>query len=97
MLTERQVYTLDDSLPKTISVDEILESYEIKGLNLSDLQEQYVDTVDNYEQQLKDMEDKHEDLINTISSLEETVSELKTTIEDNNSVTYTKSDSTFFV
>lgn len=95
MLTERYSFSLGDNTVETMTVDEILESYEIKDLNLPDLQEKYVNTVDDYEEKLKDMEDKYENLENSISTLEDTISELKVSIEESNNNSYALSNGIF--
>lgn len=81
MLTERRSFTDDNGNITTITVDEILEAYEIKDLKLEELQEKYVNIVDEYEEKI----DKYEEKINELNdvneqflSLTETLEELKT-------------------
>lgn len=92
MLTERYGFTDDEGNIEIIIVDEILESYKIKGLNLEELQEKYVNTVDEYEEKingyeklLNDSEDKYNELNNSFNSLTETVDELKESLQVKNS------------
>lgn len=92
MLTERYGFTDDEGNIEIITVDEVLESYEIKGLNLEELQEKYVNTVDEYEEKingyeelLNDSEDKYNELSNNFNSLTETVDELKESLQVKNS------------
>lgn len=84
MLKERFDFTDDDGNVRTITVDEILKSYEIKGLNLEELQEKYVNTVDEYEEKineyedlLNNAEDNYEEINNKFSTLTETVEDLR--------------------
>ena len=81
MLKERYDFTDDNGYTRIITVDEILESYDIKGLTLSELQEKYVNTVDEYDEKIGDMEDKYEELNSNFSSLRETIVELSSNIE----------------
>ena len=92
MLTERYGFTDDEGNIEIITVDEILKSYEIKGLNLEELQEKYVNTVDEYEEKinryeklLNDFEDKYNELNTNFNSLTETVDELKESLQVKNS------------
>jgi vacuolar-type H+-ATPase subunit I/STV1 len=82
MLQERQGVSLKTGETTIISVDEILEDYEIKGLSLSDLQEKYVNMVDEYEESFNDLDKKYESLNSNINSLEETILELQQNIEN---------------
>lgn len=82
MLTERQGFTDDNGNPTIITVDEILESYEIKGLTLDELQEKYVNTVDEYDEKINEMEDEYEKLNSNFLSLQETIEELSSNIEE---------------
>lgn len=92
MLTERKVLTIKDETngisggEKILSVDEILQEYEIKGLSLEDLQEKYVDMVDGYESKVHDLEDnieeKYDNIISNVSELKETAGELYNEIEE---------------
>lgn len=99
MLTERKVLTITDGTnpggEKILSVDEILQQYEIKGLSLEDLQEKYVDMVDSYEDRVKDLEDNIEEkyeIINTgISDLKETMLEVSNGIEEMGGNSYNES------
>lgn len=84
MLTERTGLKLDDGTIQIISVEEILKTYEIYGLSLEDLQEKYVNMVDDYTDKIDELEDIQEDLNNNISHLQETVGELSQNIENLN-------------
>lgn len=87
MLTEQHGLRLDDGTETIITVDEILEMYEIKGLTLEELQEKYVDLYDQKSEELSELNEKYEDLNNSFSSLEETIKEkideLNMSTEDN--------------
>ncbi len=90
MLTERKVLTITDEEnqggEKIISVDEILQQYEIKGLSLGDLQERYVNMVDVYEEEIRDLknniESKYEEINSNILGLGETVREISNNVEE---------------
>jgi cysteinyl-tRNA synthetase len=90
MLKERQVVNLssESTEPQTMTVDEILQEYEIKGLSLEDLQEKYVNMVDYYEDKQSDLKDENEELKNNINELQETmtekINELEYYIENSN-------------
>lgn len=88
MLKERYGFTDEEGNIEIITVDEILESYEIKELNLEELQEKYVNTVDGYEEKineyeelLNDAEDNYEELNNNFSTLTETVEDLREALQ----------------
>ena len=81
MLKERYGFSADNGKRTIITVDEILKSYEIKGLSLEDLQEKYVNIVDEYEERIKYMDDKYEELNYRFLTLSESIEEIK--IEDN--------------
>ena len=65
-----------------VSVDEILVSYGIKGLSLSELQEKYVNDSDADWQRYSDLEEKYEELNGNFSDLSDEIYELRTTIEE---------------
>lgn len=99
MLTERKVLTITEGAnpggEKILSVDEILQQYEIKGLSLEDLQEKYVDMVDSYEEKVKDLEDNMEEKYETIKTgiydLKETMLEVSNSIEEIGENSYNES------
>lgn len=82
MLEPREIINLDGGENYIQTVDEILESYEIKGLTLEQLQEKYVNDSDADWERYSDLEEKYEELLANYDNLEESIGELKTTIED---------------
>lgn len=74
----------ENNEPRLLTIEEILEEYEIKGLNLEELQEKYVNMVDEYEEKIDDMSDKYEELNENILNLEESIhgTSVETSIED---------------
>ncbi len=82
MLKERYGLTDDSGNITVITVDEILDMYEIKGLTLEELQEKYVDTVDEYEDKLNEGNYKYEELMSNYSSLQESIEELTLQMEE---------------
>lgn len=74
MLKERYSFSNDDNKVEIVTVDEILESYDIKGLTLEELQEKYVNMYDMFEEKTNNLDQKYE-------NLEETIVNLKSTIE----------------
>ena len=96
MLTERSGLKLDDGTIEIISVEEILKTYDIYGLSLEDLQEKYVNMVDDYTDKINGLEDNQEELNANISDLKETVSELSTNIEDLNNTQYIENNSSSY-
>lgn len=82
MLKERTGIKLDSGKEYKITVDELLKEYEIKGLSLGDLQEKYVDMVDDYEEKISELKEDKEELNNTVNDLSERITELTHTIEN---------------
>ena len=99
MLKERKVLMITDGTntgeEKTLSVDEILQQYEIKGVSLEDLQEKYVDMVDSYEEQISDLDNeiqnRYENISSDISGLKETMLEVSNNLEEIGGDSYNKS------
>lgn len=65
----------ENNEPRLLTIEEILEEYKIKGLNLEELQEKYVNMVDEYEEKIDDMSSKYEELNENILNLEESIHE----------------------
>lgn len=82
MLTERYGLTDDNGNITVITVDEILESYEIKGLSLEELQEKYVNTIDEYEEKINDYEERISDANSNYSELNSNLSILAETVKE---------------
>lgn len=81
-LTPREKISLDNGKITKESVEEILETYNIKGLSLKDLQEKYVNMVDDYNEKINGMDEKYEKLNSSYSNLTESITELTTEIQD---------------
>lgn len=92
MLKERTGVKLDSGEETIITVQEILEEYEIDGLSLDDLQEKYVNMTDNYEEKIDELEEKNQEMNEQISNLTEKIEELTTTIEDPNNYSNTSNN-----
>lgn len=99
MLTERHLYRIPDDGEEnavtefTMSVDEILEAYKIKGLSLEDLQEQYVNMVDEHAEEKRELEEKYNSLNSSFKNLTEEISELRIELEDRELSTTNNDDS----
>ena len=99
MLTERHLYRIPDDGEENgvtefiMSVDEILETYEIKGLSLGDLQEKYVNMIDKHEEEKRELEEKYNSLNSSFNDLTEEISELRTELEDRELTTTNNNDS----
>lgn len=93
MLTERNVGNLNDGTIGTMTVEEILKEYNIYDLSLEDLQEKYVNMVDDYTDRINELEDNQEELNSNINDLQEAVSELSTNIENLNYTPYESNSS----
>ncbi len=85
MLKERYSFSNDDGEVEIVSVDEILESYNIKGLTLEELQEKYVNMFDMFEEQTKSLNQKYENLEKTIVDLKSTIEEKELNTPNNSS------------
>lgn len=82
MLKEQTSVDLNSGESHILTVDDILEAYAIKGLSLENLQEKYVDMVDDYTEKINDLKKDKEELTHTVNDLTEEIRELSNTIEN---------------